>query len=101
MNDHVDSTMLQQKFSALEGLWQLLTDCLFNGIRTRKPCSRAWFRRIDITQQCKACRSTTVSRISHNGDIRRTVHLQALDDSTGFSHLHQGDQRLLDRKSVV
>src|SRR5690606_20458435 len=95
MNDHVNSTMLQQKFTALEALGQLLTDSLFNNIRTRKPCPRAWFRRIDITQQCKACRNTTVDRMSHNGDITRALHLQALDDSTGSSHLHQGDQRLL------
>ena len=51
MDNHVDSTMLQQKLTALKALWQFLANRLLDNIWPGESCPRVWLSDIDIAQQ--------------------------------------------------
>src|SRR5690606_14914011 len=89
MQNHINRTMFQQKFAALETFRQFLAHGLLDNPRARETNQSVRFSNIEVTQHSEAGRYTTKDRIGHHRNVRYAFLLELLKYRRGLGHLHQ------------
>src|SRR5438093_6973522 len=95
VDDHVELTVREQEFRALESLGQRLPDRLGDDPRPGEADQRARLGEDDVAEHREARGDAAGRRVGENGEVRQPGGSQSLEDRGGLGHLHQGEDALL------
>ena len=101
IDDHVDSTVLEQEFGTLETIRQGLAHGLLDDTRTSEADQGTGFGDIHIAQKGEAGGDAAHGGIGQYGDKGQLGFAQLSERGAGLSHLHQGQQTFLHTRTAA
>src|SRR5258705_5051412 len=84
MDNRVEETVLQKKFSPLKTFGKLLPHGLFDNARPGKSNQRAWLGNIEVAQHGIACSDATGGGIREDGNKRQAVLIEPRERGRNF-----------------